>query len=344
MSEGRKSVRVVGGGIVGLWQAFVLAREGHDVDLFERSQEGTPFANAASRFAGAMLAPDCEAEAAPPLVRDLGRGSIALWKSVYPDLAMRGSLVVASARDRSEIARFAALTERHQRLDRAALEALEPALADTFDGALYFPEEAHMAAPDALDALLAAVGAAGVRVHFGVDGTEARVQAGRPDVVVDTRGYAAAGNIPALRGVRGERAIVRAREVSLARPVRLLHPRIPLYIVPWPGDRYLIGATVIESEEGGPMTVRSGLELLGAATAVHPGFAEAEILDLGAGVRPAFPDNIPRALIEPDGCTIRVNGAYRHGFLLAPVLAEAVAAYLREGAAGRHPLVVASRE
>ena len=342
MSDGRKSIRVVGGGIVGLWQALVLAREGHEVELFERSAEGAPFAQAASRFAGAMLAPDCEAEAAPPLVRDLGRGSIALWKSVYPALAMRGSLVVATARDRGELGRFASVTDRFQRLDHAALRALEPALADTFDGALYYPEEAHMAALEALDALMAAVRGAGVRVHFGTDGADGCALAGRSDVVIDTRGFGAAGDIPALRGVRGERAIVRAREVTLSRPVRLLHPRIPLYIVPWQGGRYLIGATVIESDEGGPMTVRSGIELLGAATVVHPGFAEAEILDLGAGVRPAFPDNIPRALIEPDGRTIRVNGAYRHGFLLAPVLGEAVAGYLREGAATQHPLVVRS--
>lgn len=336
-----RSIRVVGGGVVGLWQALVLARDGHEVDLIERSGEGAPFACAASRFAGAMLAPECEAEAAPLLVRDLGRASIELWKAAYPELVERGSLVLAAARDRSELVRFATVTGRFQRLDQAALAALEPALADTFDSALHFPQEAHMAAPEALEALLAAVRAAGARVRFGADGTEARAGDRRADIIVDARGFGAAGDIPTLRGVRGERAIVRAREVGLTRPVRLLHPRIPLYIVPWPGERYMIGATVIESEESGPMTVRSALELLGAAMAVHRGFAEAEILDLGAGVRPAFRDNIPRALIEPDGRTIRVNGAYRHGFLLAPVLASAVAAYLRDGA-NDHPLVARS--
>jgi glycine oxidase len=132
--------------------------------------------------------------------------------------------------------------------------------------------------------------------------------------------------------VRGERLIVRSREVVLSRPVQLLHPRHPLYIVPWGDGRYVIGATVIEAEDDGPVTVRSALELLGAAYALHPAFGEAEILDLGAGVRPAFPDNMPRAIVSEEGRRIYVNGAYRHGFLLAPVLAQAVANYLETGA------------
>ena len=72
------------------------------------------------------------------------------------------------------------------------------------------------------------------------------------------------------------------------------------------------------------------LELLGAAYAVHPAFAEAEIIETGAGVRPAFADNLPR--LRVDGRVIHVNGLYRHGFLLAPALARRVAAIVLEGA------------
>jgi glycine oxidase len=63
--------------------------------------------------------------------------------------------------------------------------------------------------------------------------------------------------------------------------------------------------------------------LLGAAYALHPAFGEAEIVDLGAGVRPAFPDNVPKVIVR--GQTIYVNGLYRHGFLMAPALAAVVA-------------------
>jgi glycine oxidase len=123
--------------------------------------------------------------------------------------------------------------------------------------------------------------------------------------------------------------VVETRDVELRRPVRLLHPRWPLYIVPRDNHRFMIGATTIEAEDDG-VSVRSALELLSAAYAVHPAFGEARIVEIGAGLRPAFPDNLPRIRIE--GQRISVNGLYRHGFLLAPALAELTAAYLTRGA------------
>jgi glycine oxidase len=117
--------------------------------------------------------------------------------------------------------------------------------------------------------------------------------------------------------------VVRSSEVRLARPVRMLHPRLPLYIVPREDGRFMVGATMIESEQRGPVSVRSALELLSAAYALHPSFGEAEILELGADLRPAFPDNLPR--VRRDGRVLRANGLFRHGFLLAPTLARRVA-------------------
>jgi glycine oxidase len=78
------------------------------------------------------------------------------------------------------------------------------------------------------------------------------------------------------------------------------------------------------------MTLKSALDLLGSAYALHPAFGEAAILEMGAGLRPAFPDNVPHIVVENGGRIIRVNGAYRHGFLLAPVMAKVVAAYLSD--------------
>jgi glycine oxidase len=71
------------------------------------------------------------------------------------------------------------------------------------------------------------------------------------------------------------------------------------------------------------------LELLSAAYALHPAFGEAEVLEIGADARPAFPDNLPR--IRRRGETIHVNGLFRHGFLLAPAMARMVAAWLCDG-------------
>lgn len=314
---------VRGAGIVGLWQALTLRRAGHDVTLLERSPASAPFAASASWYAGGMLAPFCEAEAASARVHDLGLASLPLWRAEYPALVTAGSLVLTAARDRAELDRYARMTTGHRLLDADGLAALEPALAGRFSRALHYPEEAHMCSREALAHLLARVRAEGVETCFGV-----REDAALPpaDVVVDCRGIAAAGELPRLRGVRGEMIVVDAPDVQLSRPIRLLHPRFPLYVVPWGGPRYMIGATVIESAGAGPVTVRSALELLGAAYALHPAFAEAEILELGAGERPAFPDNVP-AIAQRDG-RIYVNGMFRHGFLSAPALAVEVAAML----------------
>jgi glycine oxidase len=323
MSAAKQSITVRGAGVVGLWQALTLARAGHKVTLYERS--ATPFAEACSPFAGAMLAPRCEEESAEAVIRELGLRSIPLWRETYPGTAAKGSLVVAMPRDRTLLDRFARMTSGFERLRTNELAALEPDLADRFSAALYYPDEAHVAPRAALDFLLDRAIEAGVRLRLGDAATPEDA-----DVVIDCRGLAARDELPALRGVRGERIVVRSREVALSRPVRLLHPRFLLYAVPWGEGLYMIGATLIESEEAGPISLRSALELLNAAYALDPAFGEAEILDFGAGARPAFPDNRPR--IIPQDRYIYVNGLYRHGFLLAPVMAELVCDYLATGA------------
>ena len=320
----QEPITVAGAGVFGLWQALMLARAGLQVRLIERS--AVPFADAASRWAGAMISPDCEAEAAPPLVRALGHEGLALWRAHYPGLVCEGSLVVTGARDRGELVRFARLTYGSELIDGAALAVLEPALDGRFASALYFAAEAHMETPRALAFLFEAVKAAGVDVRLGEVWLPGDTKAG---LVIDCRGLAARNELPALRGVRGERLLLRSPDIRLRRPVRLLHPRASFYIVPWSDGFHMVGATVIESEDTAPMTLRSALELMGLAYALHPAFGEAEIVELGAGVRPAFADNVPRIFVQ--GRTIHVNGAHRHGFMLAPVLAAAVRDYIAGG-------------
>jgi glycine oxidase len=91
----------------------------------------------------------------------------------------------------------------------------------------------------------------------------------------------------------------------------------------------MVGATMIESGERSRVTARSMVELLNAAYALHPAFAEAEIVEIGADARPAFPDNLPR--VRQEGRTLFLNGLYRHGFLLSPALARIAAELLLDG-------------
>jgi glycine oxidase len=123
---------------------------------------------------------------------------------------------------------------------------------------------------------------------------------------------------------------VHAPEVTLLRPVRLVHPRYPLYIAPKQDHIFVIGATEIESEDMSPASVRSALELLSAAYSVHSGFAEARLLEISTQCRPTLLDNLPAVRFTAPR-TIQINGLYRHGFLIAPAMLDVVMELIHNG-------------
>ncbi|MBW7967415.1 FAD-dependent oxidoreductase [Bradyrhizobium sp. BR 10261] len=320
-------VSIIGAGIAGAWQALLFAQAGHAVTLHERSD--ADMTDATSHWAGGMLAPYCEAEVAEPIISRLGLRSLDIWRRELPDTPFNGSLVVAHPRERNDFERFARMTEGHRRLDAAGLAALEPSLEGRFREALFFPTEGHVEPRRVLPKLHERIVAAGGTIKFGSDVTAAELANLDPEgLVIDCRGLAAREEHPGLRGVKGEMILIETREVQLSRPVRLIHPRWPLYVIPREANLFMLGATSIEAEDTG-VSVRSALELLGAAYAVHPAFGEARIVEFGSGLRPAFPDNLPR--IGVHGGKISVNGLYRHGFLIAPALAELTLAFVERG-------------
>lgn len=314
---------IVGAGIAGTWTALALAEAGFDVTVHERAEETAP--SGTSHWAGGMLAPDCESDGAEAVVVRLGRRSLDLWRRAMPDLALTGSLVVCHPRDRADLDRLARRTANHERVDGDAIAALEPALAGRFSTGLLYPAESHVEPRRVLPLLRRRIAARGGRILFGSDVDPASL----PGRVVDCRGLAGRDASPGLRGVKGETILIETAEIALRRPVRLAHPRWPLYVIPRGDGRFLIGASTIESEDAG-VSVRSALELMTAAYTLHPAFGEARIVELGTALRPAFADHAPRIAVSGD--RIAVNGLYRHGFLIAPALGEIVAAYLTSGA------------
>jgi glycine oxidase len=315
-------ISVIGAGIAGAWQALLFARSGRAVTLHERSDAA--MTQSTSYWAGGMLAPHCEAEVSEPVIVRLGLRSLKLWREHFPQIPFNGSLVVAHTRDRADFERFARLTSGYRRLDAEAIREIEPALEGRFREGLFYADEGHVEPRKILPELHARIRAAGGAIRFNSDVKPEDIDS----TVIDCRGLAARHSEPALRGVKGELILIESDEVELSRPVRLIHPRFPLYVIPRGRNRFMLGATSIESESSG-VSVRSALELLGAAYAVHPAFAEARILEFGSGLRPAFPDNLPRIAVSND--KIAVNGLYRHGFLLAPALAELTLSYVERG-------------
>lgn len=311
------TVLVKGAGVAGLATALELARRGITVEVVERRAD---IGLGASHWAGGMLAPYCEREAAEEIVLTSGLLAADWWDEAVPGLVQRrGTLVLANPRDLSDLKRFASRTRGHRWLGEDEIGELEPDLAGRFGSGLFFSEEAHLNPRQALRGLYQAARLLGVSFRFGEEAGDAAGYAS----VVDCRGPQAIGEIDGLRGVRGEMLYLETGDVTLSRPVRLLHPRHPLYIVPRGNGRFMLGATMIETEDDGPITARSMMELLNAAYALHPAFAEARIVETGTGIRAAFPDNVPRLIETSEG--LAVAGMHRHGFLLAPALAREAA-------------------
>lgn len=305
-------ITVRGSGVAGLCVAAELTARGHQVTVTDPHHG--PGAHGCSWWAGGMLAPDCEGFSAEEPVVRLGRSAADWWQAQGAEVVRRGTLVVALGRDRHELDLFARRAANHRWLDREGIAEAEPQLADRYDRALMMTEEAHLNPRATLTALQDRLTAKGVCF---TDKTQTDGQ------VIDCTGLAARDALPDLRGVKGEMVILRASGVTLTRPIRLLHPRFPLYVVPRGDGVFMLGATQIESGERGRATVRSVMELLSAAYALDPAFGEAELLEIGVDARPAFPDNLPR--LTRVGDTLYVNGLFRHGFLLAPAMARMTA-------------------
>ena len=335
-----RSIGIAGAGLLGRLLAWRLAREGHCVSVFDPAPSRAPTFDghqAAGYTAAGMLSPLAELDNSSLDVAALGWRSIALWRDIVttlqapPHFAERGSLLLAHRSDagaaRRVLARLARAgpgTPRARALSAAQLGALEPALQVAAQAWL-LPGEGQIDCVAAMQALHDE--APGVRWHWHHKVAEVHpgelVFDGAPsqrfDLTFDVRGT---GGRPALpvRGVRGEMAWVHAVGHGLTRPVRLLHPRHRVYLVPRPGDLLLIGASEIESEDRSPMSLKSAVELMTAAHSVLPALAEARILRLDVNLRPALPDHGPRTEVEPG--LVRINGLFRHGWLLAPALVQ----------------------
>lgn len=312
------NVAVVGAGVVGLACAAELLARGAQVTIHERGPRIG--AEACSWYAGGMLAPWCEGESAEEPVIRLGQQAADWWERHAGGVVRNGTLVVAPSRDRSELRRFGQRTSQFEEIDGEAIAGLEPDLAGRFSRGLFFSGEGHLDPRRAVFVLAERLVANGAVIQFdsAVEPTDLDA-----DIVLDCRGLAARDVLPGLRGVKGEMLLLRSDDIGLSRPVRLLHPRIPLYIVPRGDGLFMVGATMIESGERRRISARAMLELLGAAYALHPAFAEAEVAEIGTDARPAFPDNLPR--LTRRGRVIHVNGLYRHGFLLSPAMARMAA-------------------
>jgi len=350
------NIAVLGAGLVGRFTALLLEQT-HQVTLFEKACLKDE--NTTGRVAAAMLAPVSEAVDASDLVVSMGLASLSLWPRLLATLELnvpvntQGTLVVAHRQDEGDMRNFeqrvgattSVPTGMMTRVDREAINALEPELGNGFNHGVFIPCEGHVNNAILFEQTSHRLQNSSVVVRentaVSASGNQVESNLGKHefDLVIDCRGLGAKTEwqnpSSSLRGVRGEVIRVRAPEVHLTRQVRLMHPRYPLYIVPKGQHEFVIGATQIESDSNKAITLRSALELLSAAYSLHSGFAEAEILSMQASLRPTLSDNEPQITVSNG--SIQVNGLYRHGYLITPyVLSELLSLLKTLGLSSAH--------
>jgi glycine oxidase len=335
------SIAIAGAGLLGRLLAWRLSRAGHRVDVFDPAPDAQPRHDgrgAAAFTAAGMLSPLAESEHGGPAVRRLGERSLPRWRRIAAALSsepqtlvrQRGSLLLAHAPDGPQAQRLLAAlgAEAPAALSRTQLDTLEPGAGPAFAPGLrawWLAGEGQVQPAALLQALQQQAHEA--CWHWGR--RVAEVEPGRlrlddgtvhdADITIDVRGLGARPPLP-LRGVRGELLWLHAPGLGLTRPCRLLHPRHPVYLVPRPGDIVVLGASEIESEDRSPVSLRSAVELMAAAHSALPALAEARIVHLESNLRPALPDNQP--CIDHAPGLLRINGLYRHGWLIAPALVD----------------------
>lgn len=322
---------IVGSGIMGKLLALALQDNGWDVTLFDK-HDG--MMNCSMAAAG-LLTPVAELEKSDPIIFKLGCESLHhLWEKIIAKLNTSiyfkklGSLLIAHQQDKHELDQFYHVMSHKTSIDQCfkihskKIIELEPALTK-FSDAYFLPSEGQIDNQNLLEAIQHYLF---TKIIYLLNTDMTRLKDYKFDMVFDCRGLGAKSMFSDLRSVRGELIWLHAPNVIITRPIRLLHPRYKLYVVPRPNHIYIIGASEIESEDHSPISVRSTLELLSAVYYIHPAFSEARIIKTVTHCRPTLTNHLPK--IQYNNGIIAINGLYRHGFLVAPAIANDVIQFL----------------
>lgn len=336
-------IGVVGAGIMGRLMAFMFINAGCKVTLFDQGKRNC------SMTAAGLLTPVTEMDKNEPIIFQLGLAALTeYWPKILNQLPnqiyfqQKGSILLAHPRDQSELVQFARNIAHRlgsdnifQILDQEKIKALEPQIGKFHQG-YYFACEGQIdnqALLLELEKYLIEKKIKWIKNIFVENIQPGEIlyenYSKKFDWVIDCRGIGSAAVFKDLRAVRGEIVWLQASDIVITRPIRFLHPRYSLYVVPRPNQMYLIGASEIESDDMSAISVHTLLEFLTAAYCVHPGFYEARVINAFTHCRPVLKDHLPK--IKYTQGMIAINGLYRHGFLIAPTLANEVMQWIFRG-------------
>lgn len=364
-APGSPDVLIIGGGLIGLATAWRTALCGLSVTMCDAAP-----GSGASFAAAGMLTPVTELHYGEEVLLGLNLASARRYPGFVEELReaaggadpgyrRSGTLAVAFDNDDREM-----LADLHAFQRSLGLEAewlsggearkLEPMLAPGVRGGLLVAGDHQVDNRMLLAALFAAI-ERDPRVRIvRANVAELTVANDRAaGVVLEDGGVIAAGQIvmaagcwsgllrgvpaealPPVRPVKGQ--ILRLTVPSVYRPflthtVRGVVRSNHAYLVPRANGELVLGATSEERDYDTDVTAGGVYELLRDARALVPGITELPLVETRAALRPGSPDNAP--MIGPTALPglLAATGHYRHGVLLTPATAEAMAGILATG-------------
>lgn len=349
-------ILIVGAGVIGAAVAEAMARRGASVTVIDMRSPG----RGASWASAGLLAPYTEAHEDTPLLK-MGVRSLGMFDAFIAGLRERtglpieyertGTLEVAMddvevARLRASMAWIGRQSVPHEWMDPATLRDVEPAAARDATGALFIERHGFVGVPRLVAALTQSARLSGAVFESPVEVVDMTPRRDGVDVRAGERRYSAdhvviaAGSwsrrvrvagVPAfpVRPIRGQ--LLRLRWTSAPAPSRVVWGA-SCYTVPWTDGTLLVGATVEDVGFDESVTVDGVQSLTAAVSRLLPGSANAALIDVRAGLRPASPDGLP--LIGPIDRAPNVTlatGHYRNGILLTPLTAELVTSSVLDG-------------
>jgi glycine oxidase len=359
MGRPTADVVIVGGGVIGCAIALEVAEAGRSVVVIEPGEPGA----AASSAAAGMLAPQSETQEGGPFL-DLALASLALFPALAQrlleytgtDVGFRTPGMLRAVLDEAEVGPVRHAVEWQRRrgldgrwLDRADARNLEPALGDDVLGAALFAQDAQVDNALLARALAQAAVAKGARFVLGHPVTRFRregsrvtgVDAGPTRVDAGVTVLAAGAWSGALAATLGISVPVRPAKGQmlqvglLARGLGRILASSSVYLVPRPGGRVLVGATVEDAGFDTRVTLEAVAGLSRDAIRLCPALGDGTVERTWAGLRPRCPDDLPVLGPVPglDGLVL-ASGHFRNGILLAPITARLIADLVLTGRVG----------